>query len=158
MMLEATIKHIGNLDEVIHNPARLMIVYLLSQKNSLDYVSLMQKTNLTSGNITTHLNKLMERGYVLMHKGYAGRRPQSIIELTDAGMSAYRKWAENVIWALPEQMQRLAQPQVYQGWNRHALALRDWRYIAPESQVFPILPEHMQRNLDLRPLEEMQRW
>ncbi len=102
MLYAEHLKQIASLDAVLHNPARLMIVFLLSRNQSWDYLSLMRETNLTSGNLTTHLNKLLAAGYVDLRKGYIGRKPNTAVALTAAGLAAYKAWGGQIQWALPE--------------------------------------------------------
>ena len=103
MTFQDNLNRINDLDVTIHNPARLMIVFLLARNKNMDYTKLMQDTQLTSGNITTHLNKLMECGFVKMQKSFKGRKPNTSITLTQEGQSAYQKWGESILWALPDQ-------------------------------------------------------
>lgn len=103
MTFQDNLNRINDLDVTIHNPARLMIVFLLARNKNMDYTKLMQDTQLTSGNITTHLNKLMESGFVKMHKSFKGRKPNTTITLTPEGLGAYQKWGESILWALPDQ-------------------------------------------------------
>jgi DNA-binding MarR family transcriptional regulator len=95
-------KNIIDLDGVVHNPARLMIVYLLSRHKKLDYLSLMRLTGMSSGNITTHLQKLTQAGYVLQQKNFVKNKPHTSLSLTAKGSAAYERWGESVIEALPE--------------------------------------------------------
>ncbi|GAB1468071.1 hypothetical protein MASR2M64_07740 [Candidatus Cloacimonadota bacterium] len=97
------IKTIADFDAGIHNPARLMIVYLLSRTKSMDYTQLMGHTELTSGNITTHLNKLAQAGYITTKKTFRGNKPNTSIRITEAGRKAYLNWGESVLKALPEE-------------------------------------------------------
>ena len=97
-----TISTIAEFDAGIHNPARLMIVYLLSRNKSLDYTQLMNYTELTSGNITTHLNKLAQMGYISVIKSFRGNKPNTAVKLTELGARAYLNWGENILKALPE--------------------------------------------------------
>ena len=76
---------INALDAGIHNPARLMIVYLLSRNQGLDYLQLMKQTKLSSGNITTHLSKLLECGYIHITKSFKGRKPHTAVRISEAG-------------------------------------------------------------------------
>ena len=108
MKLQDRMQTIGSLDAGIHNPARLMIVLLLAKGKTLDYLYLMRQTGLSSGNISTHLNKLLELGYINVTKSFIGRKPNTAIELSEAGKNAYLRWGENILQALPEQtMSRL---------------------------------------------------
>jgi DNA-binding MarR family transcriptional regulator len=93
------------LDQVIHAPARLMIMTYLYVVDSADYVFLMRLTGLTWGNIATHLGKLEEAGYVEVIKGYKGKKPQSLLRMTEAGRAAfrtYKKSMKEVLNDLPE--------------------------------------------------------
>lgn len=81
-----------DLDQVIHAPARLNILMLLYVVESLDYVFLKNQTGLSWGNLATHLGKLEEAGYIEVNKGYQGKKPHSVIKLTDAGRRAFREY------------------------------------------------------------------
>lgn len=93
---------ISEIDAAIHNPARLKIVYLLSRNKNMDYTALMDYTELTSGNITTHLNKLAQAGYISIKKSFKGNKPNTSVKLTELGTKAYRNWGENILKILPE--------------------------------------------------------
>ena len=71
------------IDQVIHAPARLMILALLYVVESLDYVFLKNQTGLSWGNISTHLTKLENAGYVTIEKGYQGKKPRCHSILSD---------------------------------------------------------------------------
>lgn len=58
------------IDQIIHAPARLMVLTYLYVVESADYVFLMRLTGLTWGNLATHLNKLVEAGYVDIQKTF----------------------------------------------------------------------------------------
>jgi DNA-binding MarR family transcriptional regulator len=96
---------LANIDQVIHAPARLMILTYLYVVESADYVFLMRLTGLTWGNLATHLNKLEEAGYVEIQKTYKGKKPQSILRMTEQGRTAfraYKKSMKQVLDDLPE--------------------------------------------------------
>lgn len=81
-----------DLDQIIHAPARLNIVMLLFVVESLDYVFLKNQTGMSWGNLATHLGKLEQAGYLQIKKGYQGKKPHSMIQLTTKGRSAFRKY------------------------------------------------------------------
>lgn len=113
-MLNKTLKAIADLDTVIHNPTRLMLFYLLSRSNEMDYQMLQDFTKLSSGNISTHLNKMEEAGYIQISKTFIGKKPHTSVRLTNTGERAYRIWGESVLCAVPKEAnhkQRL--PHVY---------------------------------------------
>lgn len=96
---------LANIDQVIHAPARLMVVTYLYVTESVDYVFLMRLTGLTWGNLATHLNKLEEAGYVEIQKTFNGKKPQSILRLTEHGRAAFREYKKSlkqVLDDLPE--------------------------------------------------------
>ncbi len=96
---------LSELDQVIHAPARLMILSYLYVVESADYVFLMRLTGLTWGNLATHLGKLEEAGYVEVQKTFNGKKPHSTLRLTEAGraaFSAYKKMMKQVLDDLPE--------------------------------------------------------
>ena len=93
------------IDPVIHSPARLQIVVELYVVEAADATFLVNQTGLTWGNLSTHLGKLEESGYVAVEKGYDGKRPQTMIQLTDRGRKAFREYRANmqrVMEELPE--------------------------------------------------------
>ena len=83
---------LGDLNQIIHAPARLRILMMLYVVESLDYVFLKNQTGLSWGNLATHLKKLEDAGYIVVNKGYQGKKPQSQIELTPNGRDAFRSY------------------------------------------------------------------
>ena len=81
-----------DLDRLIHAPARLMILTYLYVVDSADYVFLTNLTGLTWGNLSTHLAKLEEAGYVEVIKTFRGKRPHSMVRLTGEGRLAFRAY------------------------------------------------------------------
>ena len=95
----------GEINKLIHEPARLMIVANLFVVESADFTFLMNRTGLTWGNISSHLTKLEQAGYVEMEKTFVGKRPYTLLRLTENGRSAfqtYRKTMAQVLNNLPE--------------------------------------------------------
>jgi len=92
------------IDRVIHEPARLVLVAHLYVVESADYVFLMQNTDLTWGNLSSHLAKLEEAGYVEIQKEFVDRKPHSMVKLTSAGRAAfdaYRRQLKGLFADLP---------------------------------------------------------
>jgi DNA-binding MarR family transcriptional regulator len=83
---------LADLDRTIHSPARLMVMTYLYVVESADFVFLMQLTGLTWGNLSTHLSKLEEAGYVVLEKGYKGKKPNTTISLTEVGREAFKTY------------------------------------------------------------------
>jgi DNA-binding MarR family transcriptional regulator len=79
------------IDPVIHAPARLRVVTQLYVVEAADAAFLVNRTGLTWGNLSTHLGKLEESGYVVLEKGYRGKKPRTMIRLTAEGREAFRQ-------------------------------------------------------------------
>lgn len=96
---------LADIDQVIHAPARLMVLTYLYVVESVDYVFLMRLTGLTWGNLSTHLGKLEEAGYIAMDKEFKGKKPHTTIRLTGQGRLAfqeYKKSLQQVLNDLPD--------------------------------------------------------
>jgi DNA-binding transcriptional ArsR family regulator len=92
--MSAKIQQLGEIDRVIHEPARLMVVALLAAVAEADFQYLRQATGLTQGNLSAHLSKLEEAGYVAIEKTFRGKYPLTICRLTERGtevLNNYRK-------------------------------------------------------------------
>lgn len=91
---------LSSIDPVIHAPARLRLMTQLYVVESADATFLLNETGLTWGNLATHLRKLEEHGYVTVDKGYDGRKPRTVIALTERGRSAFRTYRTSMRTAL----------------------------------------------------------
>jgi len=85
-----------NLDPVIHAQARLMVLTYLYVVENADYVFLMHLTGLTWGNLSTHMSKLEEAGYLEVEKSFRGRRPNTTLRLTPKGREAFYTYAQTM--------------------------------------------------------------
>ncbi len=86
----------AQLDRVIHEPARLAIVAVLAACDSADFVYLRQVTGMTQGNLSAHLSKLEEAGYIGVEKRFQGKKPNTLCRLTDAGRVAFKQYRARV--------------------------------------------------------------
>jgi len=81
------------LDRVLHEKARLGIVTSLAARaDGLLFTDLKNLCQLTDGNLSRHLTVLQEAGIVEIHKGWKGRRPQTLTRLTDSGRKRYLEY------------------------------------------------------------------
>ena len=95
-----------DIDRVIHEPARLLIVTILYAVEKADFLYLLHETGLTKGNLSAHLLKLENAGYVQIDKTFRGKIPQTLISLNEAGRTAfetYRKQLANIVSKLSEE-------------------------------------------------------
>ena len=82
----------ANLDAIIHQPVRLQIMAALTAlpvDAQLDFVALRKMLSLTDGNLSVHLRKLEDAGYVAVEKAFVGRKPRTYIAATPAGRRAF---------------------------------------------------------------------
>ncbi len=86
------VRLLSDIDRVIHEPARLALTAILSVVESADFLYLQRETGLTKGNLSSHLAKLEESGYVAIEKTYRGRIPLTLVRLTDKGTAAYKAY------------------------------------------------------------------
>jgi DNA-binding transcriptional ArsR family regulator len=88
------IKNIAKLDRLIHEPARLAIVAVLSACDSADFTYLLNATGLTKGNLSAQLSKLEEGGYVRIAKSFKGKYPHTDCSLTKEGRGALKAYLD----------------------------------------------------------------
>ncbi len=104
-LAEEEIHPLAEIDRTVHAPARLMVMTYLYVVESAEFISLMHLTELTWGNLSTHLSKLEEAGYVAINKEFRGKKPVTVIELTADGRAAfqaYKQQMEAVLGDLPD--------------------------------------------------------
>jgi len=77
------------LDEVIHGKLRLGMMAYLSSVSATSFTELKEKTGSSDGNLSVHMRKLEEAGYILVEKSFVGRRPRTTLKLTASGRKAW---------------------------------------------------------------------
>ncbi len=84
-----TARDVASLDRGIHEPARLLIMALLSGVKRADFLFLAHETGLTKGNLSAHLVRLEAIGYVRVEKTFRGKMPLTVCQLTKRGRAAF---------------------------------------------------------------------
>ncbi len=84
----------GDIDRLIHEPARRAIMTILYTAESADFLFLLRETGLSKGNLSSHLSKLEAAGYVEIEKTFRGKIPLTICKLTDRGRTGFRRYRE----------------------------------------------------------------
>ena len=85
----------AELDPVIHAQARLRVVSALSILRAGDRIAfprLQDELRMTAGNLSVHLRKLEDAGYVEVTKTHHGRTPATLIQLTRRGRHAFEEY------------------------------------------------------------------
>ena len=90
------IQDISQLNRLIHEPARLTILLILEGVGEADFLYLQREGGFTQGNLSGHLTKLEEVGYVAIEKSFKGKVPLTVCRLTTAGKNALREYSERM--------------------------------------------------------------
>ena len=90
------LKPIVEIDKLIHEPARLLIMAYLFVVESADFIFLVRQTRLTWGNLSAHLSKLEAAGYVQIEKEFVGKKPHTMLHLTEEGRIAFQEYRQRI--------------------------------------------------------------
>jgi DNA-binding MarR family transcriptional regulator len=84
-------EEIAGLDKLIHEPARLAIMTILSTVESADFLALQRLTGLTSGNLSVHLSKLVDGKLISYDKKIVGKKTKTQVKITAKGQQTLEK-------------------------------------------------------------------
>jgi DNA-binding transcriptional ArsR family regulator len=87
---------VEELDPLLHERGRLAIVSVLAAVNRLTFTELRDALAMTDGNLSVHLQRLEERGYLAIDKQFVGRRPQTTCRLSRAGRQAFSRYLDHL--------------------------------------------------------------
>jgi DNA-binding MarR family transcriptional regulator len=85
---------IGGIDEVIHGRLRLGVMAYLAGAENADFNQLKARLQATDGNLSVHLKKLEEAGYVAIDKSFQGKKPLTQVHLTEEGRKAFIRYLD----------------------------------------------------------------
>jgi DNA-binding MarR family transcriptional regulator len=85
---------LGRIDEVIHGRLRLGIMVYLADVEAADFTELKTVLEATQGNLSVHLKKLEEAGYVAIAKSFVNNKPLTRASITPAGRTAFAAYLE----------------------------------------------------------------
>ena len=88
--------NIKDVDRLIHEPSRLMIMAQLYVVQSADFLFLQNQMQMTPGNLSAHLSKLENAGYVEVTKEFIERKPHTALTLTKKGRAAFKEYRKKV--------------------------------------------------------------
>jgi DNA-binding HxlR family transcriptional regulator len=92
---------IGRIDEVIHGRVRLGIMAFLSGAGAASFNELKLRLQATDGNLSVHLRKLEDAGFVEVSKRFEGRKPLTEVSLTEEGRSAFIAYLDAMAGLIP---------------------------------------------------------
>ena len=87
---------IGKIDEVIHGRLRLGIMAYLADAEVADFNELKTVLQCTQGNLSVHLRKLEDAGYIEIDKSFLNRKPLTRARITPLGMAAFAAYLEAI--------------------------------------------------------------
>lgn len=83
-----------DLDPLLHSQLRLAVMSILLSVEEADFVYLKEKTKATAGNLSVQLDKLNEAGYIEIEKGFSGKKPRTVCQMTPVGRRAFETYVE----------------------------------------------------------------
>lgn len=97
---------IEGIDDVIHGRMRLGIVAYLASVEVAEFNELKIRLKATQGNLSVHLSKLEDAGYVKIEKAFSGRKPLTRVKLTTAGREAFGVYLDTMSKLLDSRHER----------------------------------------------------
>jgi len=101
-MKDETTQSIMDLDRMVHEPARLAILTVLSAAEEVEFLFLLKVTGLSKGNLSVQAQKLEAIGYIKTLKAFRGRVPVTAFQITAEGKTALSKYHDHIRSLLPE--------------------------------------------------------
>lgn len=96
-MSQSNAKQLLELDPLFSNKVRLAIVIMLvSESEPLDFKSLLDRLELSKGNLSSHMRKMEEAGYITLHKEFLDRKPRTTYSLTDQGRDELKNYLDTM--------------------------------------------------------------
>lgn len=92
---------IARIDEVIHGRVRLGVMAFLSGADSADFNTLKSRLQTTDGNLSVHLRKLEDAGFVAVTKRFQGKKPLTEARMTEAGRKAFVAYLDAMAGLMP---------------------------------------------------------
>jgi DNA-binding transcriptional ArsR family regulator len=94
--MSTDLRSLADVDRLIHEPSRTVILAILAAVESADFLYLQRETGLTKGNLSVHLSKLEEAGYVSIEKTYRGKIPMTLCRMTKNGRQAFETYRKQL--------------------------------------------------------------
>ncbi len=90
------LRALTDVDRLLHEPSRAVIAAILAAVESADFVFLQRETGLTKGNLSAHLTKLEEAGYIQIEKTFRGKYPLTLCSLSETGREAFTNYRKKL--------------------------------------------------------------
>jgi len=83
-------------DPLLHQNIRSKLVSLLISNSQLPFKALKEALGVTDGNLSSHLSKLEEAEYIEIEKVFEGKRPKTIVKITEVGRRAFQEYIDEL--------------------------------------------------------------
>jgi DNA-binding MarR family transcriptional regulator len=83
-------------DPLLHQSVRSKLVSLLIANDELPFKALKDELEVTDGNLSSHLSKLEKECYIKIVKSFEGKRPKTVVHITDKGRKAFLAYIEEL--------------------------------------------------------------
>jgi DNA-binding MarR family transcriptional regulator len=80
----------NKLDRAFENRVRLQIMSVLMVNDSYDFTSLKDLLDITDGNLASNLKALEKEEYIIIHKSFVGRKPNTNYQASAKGKQAFQ--------------------------------------------------------------------
>jgi len=97
-------------DRLIHEPARLAILTVLSSCRSADFVFLHNVTGLSKGNLSVQISRLEEAELVTVEKVIENKKTHTTVALTKPGRSAMDSY-----WKTMDKIRKRSRAELIRG-------------------------------------------
>ena len=87
---------IAKIDDVIHGRMRLGIMAYLADAEVADFSELKKVLDATQGNLSDHLRKLEDAGFIAIEKSFLNRKPLTRARITGAGRKAFADYLKAI--------------------------------------------------------------
>lgn len=84
------------IDYLLHEPARLRLLALLSVVKRIDFTYLLKLSGLSRGNLSVQMTRLSDAEMISINKSFRGNRPRTVYQLTAKGTKALRTYKRNM--------------------------------------------------------------
>lgn len=84
------------LNPLLHSQLRLAVMSILMNVEEADFVYLREKTESTAGNLSVQLDKLSAAGYIMVTKGFAGKKTRTVCRITPTGRDAFEEYVDTL--------------------------------------------------------------
>jgi DNA-binding MarR family transcriptional regulator len=90
------LQELMDVDRLVHEPARLVILTILNLVESADFLFVLNQSGLTRGNLSSHMSKLEQAGYIEVKKEFVDKIPRTLLRITESGRAAYGTYCSSM--------------------------------------------------------------